>query len=273
VIHTSTSRPGQTSVDFVPVPTIRCFLPNFGTILEKTITKMMIMQINPTVLSFQESVKIDFRDISRSIENLFDTYEVDRLVNTDLNPLRENETSLTDNDVICGRSRLAHAHPGNKRFRCLIRKYSCAYQSTRLREEKKTITMAIINTISKSGGRFLRFDERESIFYKVNPNYRYEKVSHSLRSFKSKSCKSQKLTCEDLEPIQLTDVDYQMEHIDSTMLESMLKKDEDFPNPNHQDKIGVVVSESTMHDYEPLNDFQSVDMKLDEKIVDLLSQL
>jgi hypothetical protein len=134
--------------------------------------------------------------------------------------------------------------------------------------------MAIINTVGKAGGRFLRFNEKENIFYEVDPNYRYEKVSHSLRSFKTKSRKSQKLMSDYLEPLPLTNVDFQMEHFDPTMLGSVLNNDQKgFSNANYPDKRGAVASESSIQDYEPINDFQSADVKLDEKIVDLLRQL
>lgn len=234
---------------------------------------MMIMQINPTVLTFQESVKIDFRDISKSIEDLFDPYEVEGLVRTDLNPISENATTLTEHDVICGRSKLAHAHPGNKKFRSLIRKYSGAYQSTRLREEKKKITMAIINTTIKLGGRFLRFDEKANLFFEVNSEYRYEKVSHSLRSAKTKRCRSQNWTSDDLEPLKLTEVDNQIVRMDSPILEGFVENGQSKSYPSCQIKKPVAIAESNVHDFEPIKDFDQVDMQLDEKIVDLLRQL
>jgi hypothetical protein len=115
-------------------------------------------------------------------------------------------TGLNEYDVVCGRSRMAHTHPGNKHFRRLVKEYSFAYQNAKAREEKKRITLSIIAAIESLGGRFLKFegndDEDEPfgdvfeadtvasaaslICTEASAEYQYEKVSHALRS----SCKS-----------------------------------------------------------------------------------
>jgi hypothetical protein len=115
-------------------------------------------------------------------------------------------TGLNEYDVVCGRSRMAHTHPGNKHFRRLVKEYSFAYQNAKAREEKKRITLSIITTIEGLGGRFLKFegnDEEDELFGDIfesdtpssaasfvctqaSAEYQYEKVSHALRS----SCKS-----------------------------------------------------------------------------------
>jgi hypothetical protein len=119
-------------------------------------------------------------------------------------------TGLNEYDVVCGRSRMAHTHPGNKHFRRLVKEFSFAYQNAKAREDKKRITLSIISTIESLGGRFLKFegnddeDEPFSDFFEpdtvaavpsssaslictlASAEYQYEKVSHALRS----SCKS-----------------------------------------------------------------------------------
>jgi hypothetical protein len=108
-------------------------------------------------------------------------------------------TGLNEYDVVCGRSRMAHTHPGNKHFRRLVKEYSFAYQNAKAREEKKRITLSIITTIEGLGGRFLKFegnDEEDELFGDIfesdtpssaasfvctqaSAEYQYEKVSHA----------------------------------------------------------------------------------------------
>jgi hypothetical protein len=91
--------------------------------------------------------------------------------------------SLQDNDVICGKGRLVHSHPGNKQFRRLIHFRRESYQTAHLRDDKKQITNSVIEAIHRLGGRFVKMDESGQ-YTQVSDEYQYEKVSHALRAAK-----------------------------------------------------------------------------------------
>jgi hypothetical protein len=94
---------------------------------------------------------------------------------------------LKECDVVCGRSKLAHSHPGNQQFRLLVQKYRDAYKGAKLRNEKKSITKSVIDAVHRQGGRFLMFDhpDEPTSYEEVSFEYKYEKVSHALRSAKA----------------------------------------------------------------------------------------
>lgn len=115
-------------------------------------------------------------------------------------------------DVVCGRTSLARAHPGNRRFRRLISKYGTVYQNAKNRKAKKEITTKIIRAIIDEGGKFLKatcpspsFSPSSSISSSDDPlmhqddavlstaseDFIYEKVSHALRSFRPASASSE----------------------------------------------------------------------------------
>lgn len=85
-------------------------------------------------------------------------------------------------DVLCGRDRLIHAHPGNRRFRHLINLYRERYQGAKHREDKTNMTTEIVQTVKGYRGRFLKQDG--GLWCEVDQAYAHEKVSHALRSAK-----------------------------------------------------------------------------------------
>jgi len=95
---------------------------------------------------------------------------------------------VTQNDVLWGRTKLAHGHPGNTQFRRYIKYYRATYQSTKSRDAKSVIIKSIMAAISKAGGRFLRsVDDEGQDWYEVDWAQAYEKVSHALRSARPSS--------------------------------------------------------------------------------------
>lgn len=92
-------------------------------------------------------------------------------------------------DVVCGRDKLSHSHPGNKRFRRIIQSYREKYQTASRREDKTRITGEIVALVEHSGGRFLKSDENGKVgeWSEVDPASIHEKVSHALRSARDPS--------------------------------------------------------------------------------------
>jgi len=93
---------------------------------------------------------------------------------------------LHDNDVLCGRDKVSHSHPGNHRFRKIVELYRESYQKAPSREEKTRITSKVMEVIrsSQPQGRFLKYDDDTQRYFDVGDKYAHEKVSHALRSAK-----------------------------------------------------------------------------------------
>jgi len=86
--------------------------------------------------------------------------------------------------VICGREKAAHNHAGNRRFRQLIQDHRASYQDATKRIEKSSITQKIVSAVSAVGGRFVRFEQDQSLWVELSDAEAHEKVSHALRSAK-----------------------------------------------------------------------------------------
>lgn len=92
-------------------------------------------------------------------------------------------------DIICGRDRLAFNHPGNRRFRVIVKTNRERYQTCKTRDQKSKITNEIIDSIQEKGN-FLQYDHLTELWCVVTRNYAHEKVSHALRSAKDPSKKT-----------------------------------------------------------------------------------
>jgi hypothetical protein len=97
--------------------------------------------------------------------------------------LRELERlGVNPPDVLCGRDKFSHIHPGNSRYRIVIEGHRAAYQSAPSRDHKTQITIRIVKMVRGYGGRFLKLEG--SNWVDVGDMYAREKVSHALRSAK-----------------------------------------------------------------------------------------
>lgn len=58
-------------------------------------------------------------------------------------------------DVICGRGKMTVAHPGNRRFRVLVRERKNDYQKATRRDDKTRITQELVQSLRNGpeGGR------------------------------------------------------------------------------------------------------------------------
>ena len=94
-----------------------------------------------------------------------------------------DDEGVHEKDVLCGRDRHIHSHPGNRCFRHLINTFRERYQNAKHREAKTAMTSEIVDTVKKYGGRFLKQDP-DGRWREVDQSYAHEKVSHALRSAK-----------------------------------------------------------------------------------------
>ena len=89
---------------------------------------------------------------------------------------------LRPEDVICSKGRTTKSHPGNMRYDTLIQQNRERYQACQCRGDKTRITHEIIQEVTQSGGRFLKFDPDARQWSELNQDLQREKVSHALRS-------------------------------------------------------------------------------------------
>jgi hypothetical protein len=70
--------------------------------------------------------------------------------------------------------------PGNRRFRDLINMHRRAYLKAR-KNDKPAISRAIVRAVRVTGGKFLRRNEKEGLWYEVGDDAAREKTSQALR--------------------------------------------------------------------------------------------
>lgn len=127
-----------------------------------------------------------------------DCFELNKSVNTknqQFMPLCPNDMNDVDavvqgvplnnvshNDVICGRGGLGNRHPGNRRYRQIIKDYQVKYLKAQ-KKEKKKIALEIVDVIhsSQPPGKFLQKDNVTGLFFEIDDKRASEKVSQSLR--------------------------------------------------------------------------------------------
>ena len=61
-----------------------------------------------------------------------------------------------EKDVLCGRGGFTINHPGNKKYRAVIKTNKAVYNQCRLHAEKRDVSIAIVAAIREGGGRFLQ---------------------------------------------------------------------------------------------------------------------
>jgi hypothetical protein len=95
------------------------------------------------------------------------------------------DADITRDDVLCGRVPGINRHPGNVKFRDLIRQYHFLYSSGKPLE-KTNIVKEIITKVWDQGGRFLRRQELPHVeggifWYDIGYKAAREKVCQALR--------------------------------------------------------------------------------------------
>lgn len=88
----------------------------------------------------------------------------------------------TVRDVLLGRGGGTNGHPGNTRFRDESRKLRVVYEAS-AREDKKQISLDLVDTVHAYGGRFMR-KEQDGRWYEVDHESARKKCSQALRENK-----------------------------------------------------------------------------------------
>ena len=91
-----------------------------------------------------------------------------------------NTCELKDTDVICGRSKSAFEHIGNRRFRVTISIFLRRYLENTNRLDRSMLIYEIIDTVHESGSRFLK-ESSNGEWVELSQKERRNKVGHALR--------------------------------------------------------------------------------------------
>jgi hypothetical protein len=104
-----------------------------------------------------------------------------------------NKVVVSECDVLCGRDRLSHGHPGNRTFRKLVDERADTYKRSTNRHQKTKIIQAIIRVVQDAGGRFLTLEDSfmsgNIVWKEMDPQSAHQKVAHALRSKQPSSVK------------------------------------------------------------------------------------
>lgn len=92
----------------------------------------------------------------------------------------EGTSIFNDADVLSGRGGGTNVHPGNRSFRDLINLHRRAYLKAR-KNDKPSISRAIVRSIREANGRFLRKDEKSGLWFEIGDDAAREKTSQALR--------------------------------------------------------------------------------------------
>mmetsp|Transcript_19426 Transcript_19426/g.32262 ORF Transcript_19426/g.32262 Transcript_19426/m.32262 type:complete len:658 (-) Transcript_19426:17-1990(-) len=86
-----------------------------------------------------------------------------------------------EHDVLCGRGRLFFEHSGNRRFRTIIEQWLSKYSSADTKSEKTCFVRMVVNEIASKGGRFLKLEKSNSMWYEGDSVCAKSKVGHAFR--------------------------------------------------------------------------------------------
>lgn len=85
-----------------------------------------------------------------------------------------------ESDVLCGRGGETNHHPGNVKYRALVKRFQPLYIVSK-RRDKPRIAEKIVRTIRQRGGRFLKKDSNSNTWRDVGNTKAREKTSQALR--------------------------------------------------------------------------------------------
>jgi hypothetical protein len=88
---------------------------------------------------------------------------------------------LQDKDVLMGRGKSNHQHPGNQRFVSIVQSYVPPYQIAMTKVEKSNVIRETVRTITEEGARFLRFDTEQSCWHEASYFTAMAKTGQALR--------------------------------------------------------------------------------------------
>lgn len=102
--------------------------------------------------------------------------------------IESNDSSLpvrvenpTDDDILCGQSRVCANHPGNRYFQSVLDEFAGHYDLATSKQEKMCMTKEIVCRIHHNRGRFLK-QKKDGFWEEISTVAARDKVSHALRT-------------------------------------------------------------------------------------------
>ncbi|KAG7360273.1 hypothetical protein IV203_035372 [Nitzschia inconspicua] len=95
-------------------------------------------------------------------------------------PSNEGTAIFNEHDVLSGRGGGTNVHFGNRSFRDIINRYREIYLKSK-KNDKPAISRAIVKEIRSRGGRFLKKNEKDKLYYEIGDAQAREKTSQALR--------------------------------------------------------------------------------------------
>jgi hypothetical protein len=92
--------------------------------------------------------------------------------------------AILEADVLCGRGGLSNHHPGNKRFRRVVSEMKRTYRSTETKNNKTSLSRAIVDHVCNYGGRFIKKDDKTGRYHVLTKADARKKTSQALRETK-----------------------------------------------------------------------------------------
>lgn len=89
-------------------------------------------------------------------------------------------TTLSDNDVLCGRGGGTNNQRGNIRFRDLVAAHMIQYRNAS-RKEKPVITQTVVKIVQARGGRFLKRKGDQFLWFDIGDKAAVMKTSQTFR--------------------------------------------------------------------------------------------
>lgn len=122
----------------------------------------------------QAPAKLETYEGNQSLDSMLDYYLGPTICQT-----RENKPA--EMDVILGRGQLPRVHPGNQRFRKIVRDHYDAYSTATSKPNKSVVVSRIIHVVRMKDGDFVRLNPDTGFYEKVSERFAREKVGQTLR--------------------------------------------------------------------------------------------
>ena len=87
-------------------------------------------------------------------------------------------------DILCGRGGRSNHHPGNKKYREVVRIMKASYRNIDTKSAKTDVSRAIVEHVYNYGGRFLKQDKATGNYHVLSPVEARKKTSQALREAK-----------------------------------------------------------------------------------------
>jgi hypothetical protein len=92
---------------------------------------------------------------------------------------KDYKPSVTD--ILCGRGGSCLEHPGNKIFSEVVRANVQKYIEAPKRFDKGIVVSSVVDSIKKSGVRFIKQDKHSKLYCELSHDQAHEKTGHAIR--------------------------------------------------------------------------------------------